>query len=67
MAIAEIAKLLAGAFAWDMILHLGLLASRSEPKWLGIKWTTSMNKAAAVVTAIGFIVLVYIGWFSGLQ
>ncbi len=67
MAIAEIAKFLAGAVVWDFILHLGLLASKSEPKWLGIKWTASMNKTAVVVTAILSIVLIYIGWFSGLQ
>jgi hypothetical protein len=67
MAIAEIAKFLAGAFAWDMVLHLGLLMSKSEPKWLGIKWTNNMNKVAAVIAGVGFLVLIYIGWFSGLR
>ena len=67
MAIAEIAKFLAGAFAWDAILHIGLFMSKSEPKFFGMKFTNSMNKVMAVGAFLLFILFAYIGWFAGLQ
>ena len=61
----EIATFLAGFVASDLIAHASFLASRIEPKVIGIHFTRNKNKAIIVFDLIALPLLVYIGWFGG--
>lgn len=63
----EIAKLLAGVALWDFVAHLIFIASKVEPKLLGIHFTDKHNKIAAVIQLVIAALLIYLGWFSGLN
>lgn len=63
----EIAKFLAGFVASDMIAHASFLASKVEPKALGIHFTNRKNKAIVVLDLILLVLFVYVGWLSGWQ
>ena len=63
--ISIVAIFLAGAIGWDAVVHASFFLSKSEPKSMGIKWTSAKNKVAAAINVILAIALLYVGLFSG--
>ncbi len=61
----EIAKFLAGAFAWETMVHIAIGVNGLAPITIfGFTVTPQLNTPLIIFPAVICIVLVYYAWFS---
>ncbi|MEK6807416.1 MAG: hypothetical protein AABX75_00140 [Nanoarchaeota archaeon] len=62
--ISELAKVLVGGFAADMLFHMGMLLGRTEVKFLGMKFTNKRNTYLVLADMAIIAVLAWLAWLS---
>jgi len=55
----QVALFLAGGLAWDVVLHLAMIASKTEIKMFGIKFTHKVNQLLAITNTIIVLLLLW--------
>ena len=59
MTLQQLALFVAGGLAWDAIVQAAMMASKSEVKLFGFKFTHKINKTLAVTNLIIALLLLW--------